>query len=229
LIGNKKRSVSNVSQGHFLFMPNNVIRASFGDPPAKTFVAPRDAAARFLRDMAEVSGYAVKAWSAGQHLSPYATYRPILTAPDPWYFAGIVALEATKICDLFAQDEADETLREVFAQMDGVAGRDDNAVSKLAFVIMGRVGKGTLLMQRKVPDYLLAKVMMILLGSPSAAAPHMPEPGAHEQIRAALKLGRPVWWMMFNRRFQLKEAAPSAPRLIPSAYAEDKTTLQAAE
>jgi hypothetical protein len=210
-------------------MPNNVIRASF-ETPAKAFVAPREAAARFLRDMAEVSGYAVSAWARGQHLSPYATYRPILTAPDPWYFAGIVALEATKICDLFPAEEADETVREVYAQMDAVAGRTDDAVSKLAFLIMGRVGMGTLIMHRKVPDYLLAKVMMILLGSAKNAARHMPDPGAHDQIRAALKLGRPVWWMMFNRRYTLKDTAPppQAPRLVPSPYA-DEPLLQAAE
>lgn len=176
--------------------------------------------------MAEVSGYAV---SPGQHLSPYATYRPMLTAPDPWYFAGIVALESTKICDLFESEQADEVLREVFDRMDEIAGRDDKAVSKLAFLVMGRLGMGALLMHRKVPDNLLAKVMMILLGSASAAAPHMPTPTAHEQLRAALKLGQPVWWMMFNRRFELKETSrPLAPRLIQSVYA-DEPLAQAAE
>lgn len=181
--------------------------------------------------MAEVSGYAVSAWSPGQHLSPYATYRPMLTAPDPWYFAGIVALESTKICDLFESEQADEVLREVFDRMDEIAGRDDKAVSKLAFLVMGRLGMGALLMHRKVPDNLLAKVMMILLGSASAsaAAPHMPTPTAHEQLRAALKLGQPVWWMMFNRRFELKESSrPPAPRLIQSVYA-DEPLAQAAE
>lgn len=197
------------------------------DAPAKIFVSPQEAAARFLRDMAEVSGYAVAAWSPGQHLSPYATYRPILTAPDPWYFAGIVALESAKICDLFPAEQADEVLREVFEGMDVIAGRDDDAVSKLAFLVMGRLGMGSLLLHRKVPDNLLAKVMMILLGSPSAAAPHMPSPTAHEQVRAALKLGLPVWWMMFNRRYELKDSSP-APRLTPSINA-DVPLLQAAE
>jgi len=197
------------------------------DAAAKTYVSPGDAAARFLRDMAEVSGYAVTAWAPGQYLSPYATYRPILTAPDPWYLAGIVALEAAKICDLFEPDEADEVLREVFERIDRVAGRDDDAVSKLAFLIMGRLGMGAILLHRRVPDNLLSKVMMILLGSASAAAPHMPSPTAHEQVRAALKLGQPVWWMMFNRRFTLKDNT-EAPRLGPSLIA-DEPLVQAAE
>jgi hypothetical protein len=184
----------------------------------KTFITPKDAAAWFLKDMAQVSGYVVKAWTAGQPLSAYATYRPILTAPDPWYFAGVVALEACKICDLFPPEEANEVLREVFATMDAVIGRDNDDASALAFLIMGRLGMGALLLHRKVPDNLLAKVMLILLGSASAAAPHMPADTAHEQIRAALKLGRPVWWIMFKRRYDFKEKT-LAPRLVPSVHA----------
>ena len=184
-------------------------------------MAPQDAALWFLRDMAEVSGYAVPEWHEGKRLSAYATYRPILTAPDPWYYAGLVALEACKICDLFPSDMARETVREVFARMDSVIYREDDDASTLAFLIMGRLGKGALLMQRKVPDNLLAKVMLILLGSASVAAPHMPDETAHEQIRAALKLGAPVWWMLFKRRHDLKNVAPQTPKLVPSIMAND--------
>jgi len=183
----------------------------------KAFMAPQDAVAWFLSDMAEVSGYMNDALSKGRKLSVYATYRPILTAPDPWYFAGVVALEACKICDLFPPDEANEVLREVFATMDAAIGRDDTDASSLSFMIMGRLGMGSLLLHRKVPDNLLAKVMLILLGSASSAAPLMPAEGAHEQIRAALKIGKPVWWTMFHRRYELKENQPP-PRLVPSMY-----------
>jgi len=186
--------------------------------PLKTYVAPKEAAGWFLRDMAEVSGFAVT--MPAKPLSAYASFRPVLTAPDPWYFAGIVALEACKICDLFAPEEANDVLKEVFAGMDAAIGRDDDDASSLAFLIMGRLGMGALILHRKVPDNLLAKVMMILLGSASAAAPHMPADTAHEQIRKALKLGKPVWWAMFHRRYELKDTAPTPPRrLVPSPYA----------
>ena len=184
----------------------------------KRFITPKDAAAWFLKDMAQVSGFVVQAWAAGQPLSAYATYRPLLTAPDPWYFAGVVALEACKICDLFPPEEANEVLREVFATMDAAIGRDNDDASALAFLIMGRLGMGALLLHRKVPDNLLAKVMLILLGSAAAAAPHMPAETAHEQIRAALKLGRPVWWVMFKRRYDFKEKKQLL-RLVPSIHA----------
>jgi len=198
---------------------------------AKTFVSPQEAADWFLTDLAEVSGYAVADWTEGKRLSAYASYRPILTAPDPWYFAGIVALESCKICDLFPREQSDQVLREVLGRVDRVAGREDDEVSKLVFVLMGRMGMGALIMHRKVPDILLGKVMMILLGSASAAAQHMPTDAAHEQIRAALKLGEPVWWPMFNRTFTFedvrKEEAP--PRLVPSVYAGDADLALAAE
>jgi hypothetical protein len=192
----------------------------------KKFMPPAAAAAWFLHDMAEVAGYPVTDWAAGG-LSPYARYRPVLTASDPWYLAGVVALEACKICDLFPTEEARELMREVVDRLDGVAGRDDDAVSALALLVMGRLGMGSLLMHRKVPDNLLAKVMLILLGSPSAAAPLMPSETAHEQIRAALKLGPPVWWMMFNRRYVMTNKT-EAPRLVPSSFANNIDEAEAA-
>ena len=191
-----------------------------GGARAKTFIAPKDAVAWFLRDMADVSGYISKISKDNGVRSPlaaYSQYRPVLTAPDPWYFAGVVALESCKICDLFPSEQSKDVLREVFATMDGAIGRTDEDSSSLAFLIMGRLGVGSILLHRKVPDNLLAKVMLILLASASAAVPLMPDDTAHEQIRAALKLGKPVWWTMFARRYELQDNAP-APKLVPSVH-----------
>lgn len=179
-------------------------------PREKAFVTPRQAVAWFLRDMADVSGYMGQGAAVRSPLAAYALFRPVLTQPDPWYFAGVVALEAAKICDLFETPEADEVLRQVFGTMDQVVGRDDDDASALAILIMGRLGMGSLILHRKVPDNLLAKVMMILLGSAEAAAPLMPDDTAHEKIRKALKLGKPVWWTMFERRYELSDAAEDA-------------------
>jgi hypothetical protein len=176
-------------------------------PREKAFVTPQMAVAWFLRDMADVSGYMGSGAAVRSPLAAYALFRPVLTLPDPWYFAGVVALEAAKITDLFETPQADEVLREVFGTMDKVIGRDDNDASSLAILIMGRLGMGSLILHRRVPDNLLAKVMMILLGSAEAAAPLMPDDTAHEKIRKALKLGKPVWWTMFDRRYELTDAA----------------------
>ena len=49
--------------------------------------------------------------------------KPILTSPDPWFYAGLVALEAAKISDLFPRKEAGALLRELTQQADSVVGR----------------------------------------------------------------------------------------------------------
>jgi hypothetical protein len=187
----------------------------------------RRAIAWFLSDMAEVSGYAVNTWTEGKILSMYASYRPMLTAPDPWYYAGVTALEACKIMDLFEREESDELMREMLQQMDKVVGRFNNDCSELAILLMGRLGMGSLLLHRKVPDNLLAKIMLILLGSPSAAAANMPDKNAHKQLKAALKLGSPVWWKMFKRHYKIlmPNAPAEKPLLTPSILSKSEEPL----
>jgi len=148
----------------------------------------RQAVMWFLSDMAEVSGFAISGFKRTEEMrSMYPVYRPMLTSPDPWYYAGTVALEASKIADLFPPDESDAVLREVIEQVDGVIGRKNKDVSTLAFLLLGRLGLGAVLMRRRVPDDMLGKIMMILIGSESEAAPRMPSPETYEQLRKALK------------------------------------------
>jgi hypothetical protein len=73
----------------------------------------KEAARAFLNDMAEVAGYGADRHGPMRKVSAYVMNRPILTVPDPWFFAGMVALEATKICDLFQPREADVLMREI--------------------------------------------------------------------------------------------------------------------
>ena len=84
-------------------------------PTERTFLPVEDAAAWFVSDLMEVSGF-VRTYK--RHRTGYSHYRPILTKPDPWYFAGLVALEACKIIDLFPQEKADALLRQVLVQAD---------------------------------------------------------------------------------------------------------------
>jgi hypothetical protein len=142
-------------------------------------------------------------------LSVYATWRPMLTAPDPWYFAGLIALEGCKVTDFLKPAISTEVMREIFEQADRAVGRSGSDVATLAFLTLGRLGLGTVLLRGKAPDNMLGKIMMILLGSAKSAAPHMPAPEAHRQLRAALKTGAPVWWKMFNQGYELDLDAPN--------------------
>jgi hypothetical protein len=183
-------------------------------PSARTFIPVDEAAGWFVSDLMEVSGFVRPNM---RHRSGYSHYRPILTKPDPWYFAGLVALEASKIIDLFPQAKADAILREVLEHADAAGARHEVRVSSVVLGVMGRLGMGQLLLHGKVPDFLIAKVMRMLLGSAKNAARLVPTKDAHEQVTSALKIGHPVWWKMFVRRFdvRLRDDEPPRPKLIP--------------
>src|SRR5437868_225144 len=106
----------------------------------------------FLNDIAEVAGYGAGRHGAVRPISAYVVRRPILTIPDPWFFAGLIALEATKICDLFAPKEAAILLRRIAGMADETIGRRGSAIARLVFALMGRLGCGAILLHMRVPD-----------------------------------------------------------------------------
>ncbi len=167
-------------------------------------VTPAEAARWFLRDMAVAAGYPVDPVpGADTLLSNYASYRPLLTAADPWYFAGVIALEACKVVDYYRPEFSNEVMRHVAEQADKIIGRDGSDVADLALLIMGRLGIGTVLLRGKAPDSVLGKIMYILMGSAKSMESKMPAPDAHTMLRAALKLGKPIWWRVFRKRYRL--------------------------
>ncbi len=185
----------------------------------------KDAVTWFLNDMAEVSGFGISGFKrTAEMTSMYPVYRPMLTSPDPWYYAGTVALEASKVADLFPQIESDAVLREIVSQVDGVVGRKNKDVSTLTFVLLGRLGLGAVLMRRKVPDEMLGKIMMILIGSETDAAPRMPSPETYEQLRKALRFGPPVWWNEFRKQYHIELVERPIRRVIP---ARDRASVDA--
>ena len=194
-------------------------------------VLPQDAARWFLRDMASSSGYIIDPIPGSDPLlAAYGSYRPLLTAPDPWYFAGVLALEVCKVIDFYPPAFSDEVMRHVCEQCDTVVGREGNDVAALAMLIMGRLGIGAVLMRGKAPDSVLGKVMMILMGSEKSIGSKMPAPEAHRQLRAALKLGNPVWWRVFRKRYRLSfdpEADLAAEQVLrPIREAEEDAAIQ---
>ena len=128
-------------------------------------ISPEAAAKWFLHDMAEVSGFLSLGIQNMSPLSVYASYRPILTKPDPWYYAGVVALELSAVTDLYTKDGADEIMRAVFEQMDAMIGRQDDEASELTMLLLGRLGIGSVLMGRRVPENMMSRIMLLLLGS----------------------------------------------------------------
>lgn len=202
---------------------------------AKPLVTPLEAARWFLRDMAQAAGYLVPpVEGADPLLAGYASYRPLLTAADPWYFAGVIALEACKVVDYYHPAYSNPVMRHICAEADRIIGREGTEVADLAQLIMGRLGIGTVLMRGKAPDSVLGKIMYILMGSAKSAESKMPAPEAHQMLRAALKLGKPVWWRVFRKKYRLSldpeaelEAAKLRPIAAPPLDAESEAALRA--
>ena len=154
--------------------------------------------------MALAAGYATDPVpGADPLLAGYASYRPLLTAADPWYFAGVLALEACKVVDYYGPEYSNEVMRHIVERCDKVIGREGSDVADLTLLIMGRLGIGTVLLRGKAPDSVLGKIMYILMGSGKAVEAKMPAPDAHLMLRAALKLGNPIWWRVFRKKYRL--------------------------
>jgi hypothetical protein len=94
--------------------------------------------------------------------------------------------------------------------MDKTVGRNDAVASELTMMLLGRLGLGSILMGRKVPEDKLGRTMLLLIGGDRALKRVMPDDKAPQQIRAALKSGKPIWWKMFARRYRLTTAPDSA-------------------
>ncbi|TAL02437.1 MAG: hypothetical protein EPO08_07050 [Rhodospirillaceae bacterium] len=152
------------------------------------------AAQMFLHDVAEVAGYGAHIHGNLRRVSNYVMRRPILTVPDPWFFAGLIALEAAKICDLFPPREAAVLLRQISEEADGLIGRRGRAVSRLAFALMGRLGFGAVILHMKVPDHRISDIILLMMGDRKTWRHLLPTRTAHRQVRAALKTGAPSWW-----------------------------------
>lgn len=170
----------------------------------------REAARTFLNDMAEVSGYGADRHGPMRKVSDYVMSRPILTVPDPWFFAGMVALECTKICDLFPTREADILMREILMEADLITGRRGRMISRLVLALIGRLGCGAVILHMKVPDEKIPDVILVMMGDTKTWAHLLPHRTAHRQVRAAVRTGVPTWWADYHYGMMQKYSAAEA-------------------
>src|SRR5579871_622533 len=188
----------------------------------------------FLNDVAEVAGYGAQLNGNLRGISGYVVRRPILTVPDPWFFAGLIALEATKICDLFPPREAAILLRHISNEVDGLIGRHGKIVSRLVLALMGRLGFGAVILNMKVPDDKISEIILLFMGDQISWNHLLPTISAHHQVRRALRTGPPTWWQAYCHAYAANTAksepvidddsvdlpALAALSAIPAALAE---------
>jgi len=186
---------------------------SIGATVTKPPVAARVAVDRFLKHMGIAARRTFPAWSKtlteGLNECPLTfdlRYALLEAHPlDDYYFAGVVALEASKIRRLFAPDEASELLSLIAEQIDGAAGRKDRIVSDLAFSIVGRVEAAAHIDKQKMPHDQVVKAILQKLGVDRAeASKHLIHAVLYRHtLGEPLALDVPQWWQLFRAKYTL--------------------------
>ncbi len=180
---------------------------------AKPVFGARKAVEQFLSDMATVAKRTFPRWHAtlaeGIEGCPIDadTRRGVLDVHplDDYYFAGVVALEASKIRQIFEADEADEILGQIGDQVDAAAGRSDRVVSDLVFFIAGRVETIMSTEKEKMPYDQVVKAILQRIGVDKVEATEhlMTEALYRHTLGEPLARGVPQWWSTYRKKYAL--------------------------
>jgi hypothetical protein len=193
------------------------------------------AIARFLSDMAMVAKRTFPRWHAtlaeGIEACPLdlEDRRAVLDVHplDDYYFAGVVALEAAKIRQLFAPDDAAELLSQIGEQVDAVAERKDRVVSDLVFFIIGRIDIATGVDKLKMPYDQVVKAILQRIGVDKVEATgHLMTQALYRHtLGEPLALGVPHWWSTFRKKYALAPKSDAVPATIAAVVPADQSVV----
>ena len=188
-----------------------------GVPCAKGVIDHGTAVDWFLCDMAHAAGF-FGAQPKRPRESSWIARLPLLTAPNSWYFAGLVAREASVISSLFGPRDAGPLLKDVFGGCDAAIGRSDTAVSALIKRILGRVGLSSVICGAKVDDSRLSAVILALMSRMKGRTSLDAAGTIRRQVRAAFALnkGTPFWWREFRAICELPAKEWPQARAVPN-------------
>ncbi|TAL02029.1 MAG: hypothetical protein EPO08_08225 [Rhodospirillaceae bacterium] len=176
-------------------------------------VTPAEAVATFLSTMAAEAARRLPAWDrmlrAGLYdcgLSYDARHAFFDSHPvEDYHFAGIVALEASRIRGLYPPAEADALLAEIGTHVDTVAKRRDRIVSELVFEIIGRINMSQSPTLQKMPYDIATKAILeqLDIGNNEDTRPLMSDTAFRHAFGEPLATGFRDWWAAFQTRFVL--------------------------
>jgi hypothetical protein len=193
----------------------------------KATTKPKAAVTAFLRDMTKVAKGSFDDWHqtliAGIEECALSTdqRRAVLEIHplDDYFFAGVVALEASKIRTLFAPEKAGALLSELAEHVDVAAGRNDRVVSDLVFSTISRIElmRGT--DKTKMPHDQVVKAILQRLGIDQIEATQhlMTETLYRHTFGEPLALGVPAWWQAFQSKYKLHCDVEVLPAEIKTA------------
>jgi hypothetical protein len=189
------------------------LRRMFGSDIPENMAEAREAVSHFLNEMNSVAARTYPAWNRilldglSEHALTYEESRALLEIHplDDYYLAGIVAMDAARIRNLYPRDEATELLGEIGDQVDAAAGRQDRIVSDLVFRMIGRIDLNAEYDPSKAPYDKIVKTILQQMGVHKNAAtrPLMNDKGYRHLLGEPLAVSVPHWWRDFQSRFTI--------------------------
>lgn len=205
---------------------------------SKPQVEPKAAVTRFLSDMSTAAERTFPAWHetlmAGIEdcALGYDDKRAVVEVHplDDYYFAGVVALEASKIRQMFSAKDAEALLSLIGEQTDATANRNDRAVSDLIFSIVGKVDLAMNAGGQKMPYDQVVKAILLRLGIDKVeATEHLMSDALYRHtLGEPLALGIPHWWQTFKSKYclgdEVLENDPQVEAAKPQPLAAARNT-----
>jgi hypothetical protein len=195
----------------------------------KKIISSQNAVAAFLKRMTKAAKHSFPGWektlTAGIEdcALGYDQRRAVIDIHplDDYYFAGVVALEASKIRALFAPDHARELLAQLADQVDAAANRTDRVVSDLVFQLINRIEVSAAIDSQKMPYDQVAKALLQRMGIDRIEATrHLMDDFLYRHtLGEPLALGVPQWWKAFRGKYALEQSerpAPAEIRVVPA-------------
>jgi hypothetical protein len=189
------------------------LRRMFGSDIPENMAEAREAVSHFLGEMNSVAARTYPAWNRilleglSEHALTYEESRGLLEVHplDDYYFAGVVAMDAARIRNLYPRDEATELMGEIGDQVDAAAGRQDRIVSDLVFRMIGRIDLNAEYDPSKAPYDKIVKTILQQMGvhKNPATRPLMNDKGYRHLLGEPLAVSVPQWWRDFHGKFTI--------------------------
>ena len=192
-------------------------------------VTPQEAVASFLGTMASTAARTSALWRQKLDLGleecamDYDARRSFLGIypVEDFYFAGVVALEAVRIRQVYTPEEADALFGEIGDQLDRAANRGDRVLSDLLFDIIGRIDIAVGATLQKMPYDIVTKTILRQLDihRNEATKDLMKDKAFRHSLGEPLAMGIQNWWAAFAAKFVLYIPPEPEPEDMDESYA----------
>lgn len=197
---------------------------------AKHTVDAREAVKRFLYDVVDVVEGTYPVWE--KRLKTFVEDTPMvfedkrrLVEVNPlrhYFYAAVVAIEASKIRSLYPTEIAEELLADINDLIDKLSDRSDQMVSDLVFDLMRRLRVVEVDDTKKAHDVAMKRIAELLqLTSIEATKDLTKDVVFRQEMAQPLACSVRHWWKAFKNSRQLAHTVPaSAAGATPSSHVD---------